>query len=245
MPEIVSVSELPPPAHSLAFEYTELDMKRWRMYFVIASALTGVAAMLATGVVSGQSAGSVDLLPDQTLKGWTRIPWTATQGLQPKIQWRVDPAQHTLICTGDAGHEWLRYDKELGDFVFEVDWRFTPLGKDETRYNSGVGARLSQFGELWFQAQTGVNGGYLFGNNIVDGVIGRVNLSKEMKENRVKPAGEWNHYELRAQGSRLTLAVNGAVVNEVPNCGLRRGYIALEAEGFEITFRNLKLQELK
>jgi hypothetical protein len=65
-----------------------------------------------------------------------------------------------------------------------------------------------------------------------------------MKENRVKPAGEWNHYELRAQGARLTLAVNGAVVNELPNCGLRRGYIALEAEGFEVTFRNLKLQVL-
>jgi hypothetical protein len=31
----------------------------------------------------------------------------------------------------------------------------------------------------------------------------------------------------------------------LPNCGLRRGYIALEAEGFEVTFRNLKLQELK
>jgi hypothetical protein len=103
---------------------------------------------------------------------------------------------------------------------------------------------VSQYGEIWYQAQTGVNGGYLFGNNIVDGVIQRFNLSKEMKENRVKPAGEWNHYELRAQGSHLSLAVNGVVVNELPNCGLLKGYIGLEAEGFEITFRNLKLQVL-
>jgi hypothetical protein len=161
------------------------------------------------------------------------------------LQWRVDPAQHTLICAGDGAHEWLRYDKELADFVFAVDWRFTPRGEGETRYNSGVGARLSQFGEIWYQAQTTLAGGYLFGNNIVDGVLGRFNLSKEMKENRVKPAGEWNHYEIRAQGSHLSLAVNGVVVSELPNCGLRRGYIALEAEGFEVTFRNLKLQELK
>jgi hypothetical protein len=38
--------------------------------------------------------------------------------------------------------------------------------------------------------------------------------------------------------------VNGAVVNQLPNCGLLKGYIGLEAEGFEITFRNLKLQVL-
>ena len=200
--------------------------------------------MLATGAASGQSAGPVDLLPDEGLHGWTRLPIPPIDGLKPKMQWRVDPAQHTLICTGDGGHEMLRYDKELGDFVFEADWRFTPRGASETRYNSGVFARVSQYGEIWYQAQTGANGGYLFGNNIVDGVIQRFNLSKEMKENRVKPAGEWNHYELRAQGSHLSLAVNGVVVNELPNCGLRKGYIGLEAEGFEITFRNLKLQVL-
>ncbi len=66
-----------------------------------------------------------------------------------------------------------------------------------------------------------------------------------MKENRVKPAGEWNHYEISARGSRLTLAVNGAVVSELPNCGLRRGYIGLEAEHYEVTFRNLKLQSIE
>jgi hypothetical protein len=219
-------------------------MTRCRIYFLIASAFTGVAAMLATGAASGQSAGPVDLLPDEGLHGWTRIPIPPIDGLKPKMQWRVDPAQHTLICTGDGGHEMLRYDKELGDFVFEADWRFTPRGESETRYNSGVFARASQYGEIWYQAQTGLRGGYLFGNNIVDGAIQRFNLSKEMKENRVKPAGEWNHYEIRAQGSHMSLAVNGAVVNELPDCGLRRGYIGLEAKGFEVTFRNLKLQVL-
>jgi hypothetical protein len=34
------------------------------------------------------------------------------------------------------------------------------------------------------------------------------------------------------------------VVNELSGVGLRRGYIALEAEGFEIAFKNLKLQPL-
>jgi Domain of Unknown Function (DUF1080) len=46
------------------------------------------------------------------------------------------------------------------------------------------------------------------------------------------------------RGGTITLAVNGEVVSEVTDVGLRRGYIGLEAEGFEVTFRNLKLQPL-
>jgi hypothetical protein len=65
-----------------------------------------------------------------------------------------------------------------------------------------------------------------------------------MKENRVKPAGEWNHYQVRAQGDRIVLIVNGEQVSEVRGYMLRRGYVGLEAEGHEITFRNVKLQVL-
>lgn len=201
------------------------------------------AALCASSLFIG--ADPVDILPDESLKGWTRVPWTATQGLQPTMQWRVDPAQRALICSGGGGHEWLRYDKLLGDFVFEVDWRFTPRSPDEQRYNSGVGVRLSPQGELWVQAQAGLAGGFLFGNSLIDGALQRVMLRDKMKENRVKPAGEWNHYELRAEGDKITLAVNGALVSELTGLALRKGHLALEAEGFEITFRNLKLTELQ
>ena len=195
---------------------------------------------LATALLPAQS---VDLLPDDSLKGWTRIPIPATDGLKPKLQWRVDTAAKTLICTGDGGHEWLRNDQVFGDYILEVDFRFTPKGAD-AKYNSGIGIRLSAWGELWAQAQTGPSGGYLFGDNLVDGAVQRFNLRKEMKENRIKAAGEWNHYEIRVQGDKITLSVNGAAVNEMAGIALRKGYIGLEAEGHEIAFRNLKLKVL-
>jgi len=194
--------------------------------------------------MAGQAAEWTDILPDTTLKGWTRIPIPPVEGLKPKLQWRVDPQAKALVCAGDGGHEWLRYDKELGDFVFHVEWRFTPVSPATTKYNSGVGVRLSSYGELWVQAQTGLAGGYLFGTNLSNGAIRGFNLSKEMKENRVKPAGEWNVYDVRVQGDTITLSVNGEVVNEIKGIALRRGYIGLEAEGYEITFRNLKLESL-
>jgi hypothetical protein len=196
--------------------------------------------LMATALLPAQP---VDLLPDESLKGWTRIPIPPTDGLKPKLQWRVDSAQKTLICAGDGQHEWLRFDQVLGDYILEVDFRFTPKGAD-VRYNSGIGLRLSPAGEIWNQAQTGPAGGYLFGVNLVDGALRGFNLMKEMKENRMKPAGEWNHYEIRVQGDKITLSVNGAAVSEATGIALRKGYIALEAEGHEITFRNMKLKVL-
>jgi hypothetical protein len=56
----------------------------------------------------GQPAEPKDILPDESLKGWTRIPIPPVDGLKPKLQWRVDTAQQALICAGDGGHEWLR-----------------------------------------------------------------------------------------------------------------------------------------
>jgi opacity protein-like surface antigen len=204
---------------------------------------TLVLLAAAAAASYAQPAEPKDILPDESLKGWTRIPIPPIDGLKPKIQWRVDATQHALICAGDGGHEWLRYNQELGDYVLQVDFRYTPHGPEERRYNSGIGIRLSKYGELWVQAQAGLSG-YLFGANFTDGVIKSFNLSKDVKTNRVKPAGEWNHYEIRVQADRVTLAINGELVNEVTGIGLRRGYIALEAEGYEITFRNLKLQPL-
>ncbi len=188
--------------------------------------------------------GWLDIMPDASLKGWTRVPIPAIAGIQPQLQWRVDTGQRLLICSGDGGHEWLRYDKELSDFILQAEWRFTPRTEEPRKYNSGIGVRLSKFGELWVQAQTGLTGGYLFGENFADGSVQRFNLQKEMKENRVKPVGEWNLYELTVQGDRIRLAVNGSVVNDMIGIGLRRGYIGFEAEGYEITFRNLKLKSL-
>ena len=210
---------------------------------ITAGAAAAIVVILCAGPARSQT--SIDILPDEGLHGWTRIPIPPVSGLQPKLQWRVDTQEKTLICSGDGGHEWLRYDRELGDFVLEVDWRFTPRGEGEKRYNSGVGVRMSKYGEIWHQAQTGLAGAYLFGANFGDGVIRSYNLQKQMKENRVKPAGEWNHFEIRAEGDRVTLSVNGEVVNELTGVGMKRGYIGLEAEGYEITFRNLQVRELK
>ena len=63
-------------------------------------------------------------------------------------------------------------------------------------------------------------------------------------ENHCKGENEWNHYRVEANDGVIKLAVNGHIVSGVSKCNLRKGYLALESEGSECHFRNLKIKEL-
>jgi len=59
-----------------------------------------------------------------------------------------------------------------------------------------------------------------------------------------KPVGEWNHYYIRAINGEVRLWVNGEEVSGGEDCTPSNGYLALEAEGSPVEFRNLRLREL-
>lgn len=188
-------------------------------------------------------AQKVNMFPSDVDKAWTRVAIPPTNKVSDVPQWHIDAAKKTIVCDGNGGHEWLRFNRELGDFDFHVKWKFTPV-EGTSKYNSGVFFRNNEDGSTWNQAQTGLKGGYIFGLKTVDGQPSRYNLQKEMKENRVKPAGEWNTYDIHCVGTTCTLAVNGEVVNTV-DTGVTKGYVGLESEGYQITLTDLKLKELK
>lgn len=192
--------------------------------------------------------GWVDLLADTSLKDWKRVPLGPVRQLPAGDVSQSSPwslSEETLLCEGNrSGHEMFQYGPELGDFVLHVEWRFARLEED-TPYNSGVYVRTGADGAIWLQAQTGPTGGYLFGNTSVNGTIQRANLRDAMTENRVTPAGTWNTYEIRAVGKTITLSVNGAVTSELTDCDITHGHIGLEAEGYRIEFRNVKLKRFE
>ena len=59
-----------------------------------------------------------------------------------------------------------------------------------------------------------------------------------------RPAGEWNHYYIRAINGEVRLWVNGAEVNGGTRCTPAKGYLALEAEGAHVEFRKMRIREL-
>ena len=207
--------------------------------------LSAIACAQIPSALDADPTGWKDIMPAPSFEGWTRLPFMSTAPMDAVSQWKVDTTNHVLLCEGNRGHEWLRYDKELANAILHAEYRFTKIegGKG---YNSGVMLRNSADGAVYFQAQAGEEGtGWLFGSSMIGGQPQRFNLRSEMKENRVKPAGEWNVFEVWAEGPKMSVWVNGGVTTEKAHITVLKGYAGLEAEGYRIEFRNIKLKELK
>lgn len=211
----------------------------------------GTSRLAAAGAPETPSAleadpqGWADILPPADLKGWYRVPVPPT-GTLGRQHWHVAAGERVLVCDGDGGHDMLLTEQQYGDAVFHFEFRYTKV-EGKTGYNSGAYVRNSKDGAIWHQAQFGdANGGYLFGETPkAEGGKKFFSLSKQVTGPRVKPVGEWNTLEITARGQTLTLWVNGAVTCEFADCGAPRGQVGLEAEGYRIEFRNLKVKELK
>lgn len=206
------------------------------------AAVCGAVCLMLMSAAMPAAAQSVNLFPADAEAQWTRIAIPPTNPVSTIAQWHIDAAKRTIVCDGNGGHDMLRFNKELGNFTFHVKWRFTPVA-GPPKYNSGIFFRNDADGNIWHQAQTTPGGGYLFGVTPVDGKPKSFNESKKMTENRVKPGGKWNVYDIRCVGDTCTLTVNGAQVSTA-HIGLAKGYIGLESEGYKIEFKDLKVTEL-
>ena len=73
---------------------------------------------------------------------------------------------------------------------------------------------------------------------------GRGNAYDTSIDAPVNPPGEWNDYEVVCKGKTITVWTNGFESSFADNVETLRGRIGLEAEGYPIQFRNLRLKEL-
>jgi hypothetical protein len=188
---------------------------------------------------------AADITPGPDLKGWTRLPIPPTAPLAEKSQWSSKGG--IVFCDGTGGHDWLRYDKQLTNFVLRVEWRFKKID-GSPKYNSGVFVRNSENGAIWHQAQVGppTNAGFFFMVTPVNGEPKRLTFKDQMKPATIhEPGTEWNKYEIRAEGRWLRLSVNGVETSVYAATEPERGYIGLEGEGFAIEFRKIELEELR
>ncbi len=215
------------------------------MLSAVTRQLEGADTMRARSALETEPQGWVDILPPSDLKGWYRVPVPPT-GTLGREQWHVDTEKHALICDGDGGHDMLLLNQELGDAIFHFEFCYTRI-EGKTGYNSGAYIRNSQDGAIWHQAQFGdAKDGFLFGaTSTAEGKKKSFNLREQVKDMRVKRAGEWNTLEVTARGKTLTLWVNGAVTCQFEECGMTQGRLGLEGEGYRIEFRNLKMKALR
>jgi hypothetical protein len=188
--------------------------------------------------------GEVALFDGSSLRGWTHH-------LEPagamSDTWSVSDG--ILICSGHpAGY--IRTEQDFVNYVLKLEWRFNPVTRQAG--NSGVLLRLIGPDKVWprsVEAQLhSENAGDFW--NIEDFQMrtdpartnGRNTKKLAMAEN---PVGEWNEYEIIVDGPTITLFVNGQKVNEAWDVAAVPGKVALQSEGAEIQFRNVRLAPIQ
>jgi hypothetical protein len=203
---------------------------------------SGTPPAQSASFLASDPSGWIDLMPRDSLQGWTRVSVPPGKALDPVNQWSVDKKNRTILCEGNHGHEWLRYDRELANFLLHVEWRVTK--RDGAKgYNSGVFVRNDLDGRVWHQAQVGAEA-YIFGQTLVHGQLSPIIKTPPPAVNSLHPIGEWNTYEIRCDGPKITLWVNGDLSGEFSAPEVLKGYWGLEAEGYRIEFRNIKVKIL-
>ncbi len=192
-------------------------------------------------------AGWVDLMPGKALQGWTRVVLPPDVKLNPKNPWALSADGQTLRCDGIGVKEMFLHDREFGDGIFHVEWRFrkTP---EKVGYNGGVYVRTSADGKVWHQAQVA----HLDKPPLMADLFGETRVGTEIKKFQVlgkghqlaRPVGEWNTYEVTARGKTITVHVNGTLATTWDDCQVPKGRVVLQAEFWFLEFRNLKYRSL-
>lgn len=161
-----------------------------------------------------------------------------------------------IVCLPDGGGN-LYVDGEFDDFVLRFSFRMEPGG------NNGVGIR----------AERGKDAAY-YGMEIqiLDDYAEQYNELKPWqfhgsiygvvpaRRGALKPAGEWNEEEIRAEGSRITVTLNGTVIvdadireaarngtidgREHPGLFNRSGAIGFLGHGSRVEFKDIRIREL-
>ena len=138
--------------------------------------------------LAADPSGWVDITPHESLKGWTRVAIPPDKALDPVNQWKLEEDRATLLCEGNHGHEWLRYDHELTNFFLHVEWRFEKDSEGRRAYNSGVFVRNDLEGRVWHQAQVG-GAAYLFGQTLIHGQVSPMFKTPPPAVNPLHPIG--------------------------------------------------------
>ncbi|MGI5515918.1 ThuA domain-containing protein [Streptomyces sp. CA-106131] len=155
-------------------------------------------------------------------------------------------ADGTLTSTGGMGLLWYA-TSGFSAYSLKLDWK--TAGDD----NSGVFVGFPPSDDPW----SAVNNGYeiqIDATDVPDKTTGSVygfqSADLKKRDRALNPPGEWNTYEIRVEGERLRLWLNGVKINDFTNTdparSLRDGHLGIQnhGSGDQVSFRDIRIKEL-
>jgi hypothetical protein len=165
--------------------------------------------------------------------------------------WRVrDGAIVGGSMLGNPQNEFLATKKRFKNFVLRLEYRIVGT---EGFVNGGVQVRSVRIAQppnemSGYQADIGAgHSGCLYDESRRKKFLARA-TDEQIK--RLEKPGEWNRYEVRANGAQIEISLNGEKTvsyTETDASVVPDGLIALQIHGnckAEIAFRNLSIEEL-
>lgn len=211
---------------------------------VLAVAVGLLALMGGLDLRAQEKSDSPDLLAGGELtKNWF------TKG-----NWKLDQDGVVSLVPRAGEKGWQRYDAYLWlkakhtDFVCDFDYKVQKNG------NSGF---YFHVGDLKEPVKTGIevqiydSGSKAKTAKLTDHDSGGIIPGVPPTKNTAKPAGEWNHMQVICKGNRVTVRLNGEVVNEVSlDRGALKdrpptGYIGFQDHGLPLALRKIHVRELR
>ncbi|WP_247702768.1 ThuA domain-containing protein [Streptomyces sp. F63] len=152
----------------------------------------------------------------------------------------------TITSSGGMGLLWYA-ERPFRSYSLKLDWR---MADDD---NSGVFVGFPASDDPW----TAVERGYEIQIDASDApdrttgaVYGVQSADIAARDAALNPPGEWNTFEIRVEGERLRVRLNGVPVNDFTNTdparSLTEGHIGIQnhGDGDEVSFRNIRISEL-
>lgn len=158
-----------------------------------------------------------------------------------------------IVCRGGRN---LYTEKEYGNFHFKCQFRLTPGA------NNGIGIRSPRDGDSAFagmEIQILDDTAEQYANLQPYQYDGSIYGVVPARRGHLKPLGQWNTKEIIADGSRIRVILNDALIvdadlaeaiekgtldgREHPGLSNTRGHIVFLGHGSEVAFRNIQIRE--
>lgn len=216
-------------------------MLRHFVFGILAVSFVIAAATTASAVTpEEEKEGFVSLFDGKTLEGW-----------QGSVNgYTVDDG--AIVCSKGGN---LYTAKEYSDFVLRFEF-IVPAGG-----NNGVGIRTPMGKDAAYagmEIQVLDNSADCYKNLQPYQYHGSIYGVVPAKRGFQKTVGEWNTEEIRCDGSKITVTLNGTVITDAdiadieetmdhrnhPGLHNAKGYIGFLGHGHPVRFRNIRILEL-
>jgi cytochrome c len=229
------------------------------------------ATMILSAAIAMSANAQNTLTAQEQKEGWkllfdgkTTTGWRTFNKKEVGAGWKVQNGELTLDKTVKEGRGDILTDAEYENYEFSIDWKIDACG------NSGIIFNVKEDPKYEATYVTGPEMQVLDNSCHPDAKIikhraGDLYDLISCSTETVKPAGEWNHAVIRSDKGKMEFFLNGTKVvsftmhdakwdamvaaskfKTMPDFGkAHKGHIALQDHGDKVSYKNIKIRELK